>query len=255
MRNRLLCSLAVKVQGLAICLIATLVFASVVLAQTQITTGTIQGTVVDENKAAVPGASVEITNVETNLTRNLNTDEEGSFVALTLPPGRYRVTVTKQGFAKLVVPEANLTVGQALTLPLTMKVSGVEEVVTVTDTPTIDTVKTESSTTLDERAVGNTPILGRKFEDLLTLTPGVSITQGPDGDEINFVGQRGIKQERPDDWPIRGKRAIAADTHEATNLAVETLQPIHNLLNCNFLRFRFLTKHNHMTNHGCLLTP
>ncbi|HET6891630.1 MAG TPA: TonB-dependent receptor [Pyrinomonadaceae bacterium] len=192
MRNRLLCSLAVKVQGLAICLIVTLVFASGVLGQTQITSGTIQGTVVDENKAAVPGANVEITNVETNLTRNLNTDEEGSFVALTLPPGRYRVTVTKQGFAKLIVPEANLTVGQALTLPLTMKVSGVEEVVTVTETPTIDTVKTESSTTLDERAVGNTPILGRKFEDLLTLTPGVSITQGPDGDEINFVGQRGI---------------------------------------------------------------
>ena len=41
-------------------------------------------------------------------------------------------------------------------------------------------------------AIGRTPVLGRKFEDLLTLTPGVSITQGPDGDEINFNGQRGI---------------------------------------------------------------
>jgi len=37
-----------------------------------------------------------------------------------------------------------------------------------------------------------TPILGRKFEDLLTLTPGVSIVQGPDGDEITFSGQRGV---------------------------------------------------------------
>src|SRR5207342_2323329 len=36
------------------------------------------------------------------------------------------------------------------------------------------------------------PILGRKFEDLLTLTPGVSVVQGPDGDEITFAGQRGI---------------------------------------------------------------
>ncbi len=192
MRNRLLCSLAVKVQGLAICLIVTLVFASGVLAQTQITTGTIQGTVLDENKAAVPGASVEITNIETNFSRSLSTDDEGSFVALSLPPGRYKITVTKQGFATLLVPEANLTVGQALALPLTMKVSGVAETVTVTETPTIDTVKTESSTTLNETTVSNTPILGRKFEDLLTLTPGVSITQGPDGDEINFVGQRGI---------------------------------------------------------------
>src|SRR5262249_26387100 len=41
-------------------------------------------------------------------------------------------------------------------------------------------------------AVGATPVLGRKFEDLLTLTPGVSVVQGPDGDEISFAGQRGI---------------------------------------------------------------
>jgi len=72
-----------------------------------------------------------------------------------------------------------------------MKVSGVEERVTIT-APTVDTVKTESSTTLNETAVSNTPILGRKFEDLLTLTPGVSISQGTDGDEINFSGQRGV---------------------------------------------------------------
>src|SRR5262249_34046768 len=70
--------------------------------------------------------------------------------------------------------------------------SQVQERVTITATPTVDTVKTEASTTLNETAVGSTPILGRKFEDLLTLTPGVSVVQGPDGDEINFAGQRGI---------------------------------------------------------------
>src|SRR4029078_5399961 len=74
----------------------------------------------------------------------------------------------------------------------TLTVSGVSGEVTVTTTPTIDSVKTEASTTTNEKAISNTPILGRKFEDLLTLTPGVSITQGPDGDEINFAGQRGI---------------------------------------------------------------
>ncbi|PYX86295.1 MAG: TonB-dependent receptor, partial [Acidobacteria bacterium] len=56
----------------------------------------------------------------------------------------------------------------------------------------VEVSKTESSSTLDELAVAATPVLGRKFEDLLTLTPGVSITQGPDGDEININGQRGI---------------------------------------------------------------
>src|SRR5262249_27892344 len=43
-----------------------------------------------------------------------------------------------------------------------------------------------------EATIATTPVLGRKFEDLLTLTPGVSISQGPDGDEININGQRGI---------------------------------------------------------------
>src|SRR5437588_9941747 len=73
-----------------------------------------------------------------------------------------------------------------------MKVSQVQERVTITATPTVDTVKTEASTTINETAVNTTPILGRKFEDLLTLTPGVSIVQGPDGDEITFAGQRGV---------------------------------------------------------------
>src|SRR2546422_7632004 len=56
----------------------------------------------------------------------------------------------------------------------------------------VEVTKTESSSTLNELTVSSTPVLGRKFEDLLTLTPGVAITQGPDGDEINFNGQRGI---------------------------------------------------------------
>src|SRR2546429_9723058 len=73
-----------------------------------------------------------------------------------------------------------------------MKVSQVQERVTITATPTVDTVKTEASTTINDLSVNTTPILGRKFEDLLTLTPGVSISQGPDGDEINFAGQRGV---------------------------------------------------------------
>jgi len=57
---------------------------------------------------------------------------------------------------------------------------------------TVDTASAQTSTTIDERSVGNLPVLGRKFEDLLTLTPNVAITQGPDGDEINFAGQRGV---------------------------------------------------------------
>jgi len=58
----------------------------------------------------------------------------------------------------------------------------------VVSSPVVETTKTENSSTLDEAAVSQTPVLGRKFEDLLTLTPGVSISQGPDADEINING-------------------------------------------------------------------
>src|SRR5215471_11577858 len=170
--------------------IVTLAVALVTFSQTQITTGTIQGTVPDANGAIVAGANVEVKNLDTNLSRSQTTDDGGRFVFLTLPPGPYSVTVTKQGFATAVAERLDLTIGQALNLPVALKVSGVEERVTITATPVVDTVKTESSITLNETTVNQTPILGRKFEDLLTLTPGVSIVQGPDGDEINFAGQR-----------------------------------------------------------------
>jgi len=192
MRIPLFHALAVWARGLGLCLLAALAFAPTAAAQTQITTGVIQGTVVDESEAVVPGATVEVKNVETNIARTLSTDGEGRFVFLQLSPGDYTLTVGKSGFATLVQESFPLTVGQAISLNLRMKVSQVEERVTVTAVPTIDTIKTEASTTLNERAVGNLPVLGRKFEDLLSLTPNVSITQGPDGDEISFAGQRGI---------------------------------------------------------------
>jgi outer membrane receptor protein involved in Fe transport len=191
MRRALFCSLA-KGKGLFLIVLALAALTPAINAQTQITTGTIQGTVTDANGAAVPDASVEVKNLSTNATRTTATDEQGRFIVLTLQPGLYNVTVSKSGFATLVAEKAELTVGQALNLALSMKVSQVSETVTVIASPTIDTTKTESSSTLNELAVSTTPILGRKFEDLLTLTPGVSVVQGPDGDEITFAGQRGV---------------------------------------------------------------
>jgi carboxypeptidase family protein/TonB-dependent receptor-like protein len=177
---------------LALCSTLCLITGIIAKAQSQITTGVIQGTVKDEAGAIIPGAVVEVKNLDTNLTKNLNTDENGRFVFLQLQPGRYTLTITKQGYSVLVQENLSLTVGQAITLNTELKVSQVQERVTITSAPFIDITKTQSSTTLNETTIRNTPILGRKFEDLLTLTPGVSITQGPDGDEINFNGQRGI---------------------------------------------------------------
>ena len=159
----------------------------------QITTGVIQGSVADATGAALPGVTVEARNLDTNSGRTLVTESDGRFVFLQLAPGNYRVTCTLSGFATYVQENIVLTVGQAITLPIGMKVSGVAETVTVTTaTPVIETSRTSAATTLNQNTIETIPILGRKFEDLLTLTPGVAIVQGADGDEISFAGQRGI---------------------------------------------------------------
>src|SRR5262245_2414805 len=181
-----------QISLIALCSFITISMAIMANAQSQITTGVIQGVIEDDTGAVIPGANVEVKNFDTNFAKTLTTDSDGRFVFLQLQPGRYSLTVSKPGYATLVHESIILTVGQAVSLNPKLKVSQIQERITVTATPTIDSTKTESSTTLNETAVSTTPILGRKFEDLLTLTPGVSITQGPDGDEINFNGQRGI---------------------------------------------------------------
>jgi len=161
--------------------------------QAQITTGVIQGSVLDEKGLGVPDANVEAKNLDTNLSKTTTTGPEGQYQLLALQPGRYTMTISKSGFATVVQEGAVLTVGQTMTLPATLKVSASSEQIVVNAVPdVVDTVSTASSATLNEVAVSDTPILGRKFENLLTLTPGVSIVQGPDGDEININGQRGI---------------------------------------------------------------
>src|SRR5262249_44360847 len=154
-------------------------------AQSQITTGVVDGAVTDASGAVLPGVDVEVRNAETNLTRSFTTDREGHFTALQLPSGRYTVTLKLSGFATLVQQDVLVGVGEAVRLTPTMRVSTVAETVTVTAvSPVAETTRTAAATPLNETTVETTPILGRKFEDLLTLTPGVSVVQGPDGDEI-----------------------------------------------------------------------
>lgn len=181
-----------RLRCVVFCLLFAFTLTGLAVAQTQITTGVIQGTTLDQSGAIVVGADVTAKNLDTQTETAQKSDSDGRFVFLSLSPGKYTVTATKAGFTKLIQKDLDLTVGQAISLRLTLNVSAANEVVEVTGNPVVETTQTESSTTLNEISLENTPVLGRKFEDMLTLTPGVSIVQGPDGDEISFAGQRGI---------------------------------------------------------------
>src|SRR2546425_567742 len=182
--NKLLCACFVLALAMGL--------GSTAWGQSKITAGTVQGDVLDEKGGSVAGATVVAKNLDTNFTQTETTNTDGHFAFLSLAPGRYTLTISKQGFANLLQQNVNLTVGQTINIPVTMKVSSVVQEITVSDVPLLETTKTESASTINELTVSSTPVVGRKFEDLLTLTPGVSITQGPDGDEININGQRGI---------------------------------------------------------------
>jgi outer membrane receptor for ferrienterochelin and colicin len=161
-------------------------------AQVQAINGSIQGDVTDAHGALIPGADVEADAIDTATVHRAVTDGSGHFEFLSLQPGRYVVKISKTGFATTVQENLTLTVGRTISLKLTLQVAGASESIIVSSAPLVDIVTSASTSTLGEQTIATTPVLGRKFEDLLTLTPGVSISQGPDGDEINMNGQRGI---------------------------------------------------------------
>lgn len=177
-----------------LCLFAILNFgiSLAVCAQVQATNGRIQGDVSDVQGAVVAGASVEADQVDTDAVHQEVTDGSGHFEFPSLPPGSYIVKVSKPGFATTIQQNLSLTVGRSTSLKLTLQVAGTSESVIVTSAPLVDISNDSSTSTLSEQTIATTPVLGRKFEDLLTMTPGVTISQGPDGDEININGQRGI---------------------------------------------------------------
>src|SRR5215203_4092396 len=162
-------------------------------AQSQATTGVIEGTVVDETGAVLPGATVTLRNTATNYTQALVTGGDGRFRALLLPLGPYRITVGLQGFSTLVREGLDLAVGQTINLKLPLTISAVEDQITVTaEAPVVETTRAEGATRIDARSVESLPNNGRNFLDYTKLTPGVSIVQGPDGDELSINGQKGI---------------------------------------------------------------
>jgi outer membrane receptor protein involved in Fe transport len=156
----------------------------------QSVTGSIQGTVVDQSGAVLPGVTVTVTNTATHIARSTVTDDTGTFRAELLPVGAYDVGAELQGFLAPKNVSVDLTVGATLTLRLEMRVAGVSENVTVSAAaPVIETTRSQVSTTVGEVAIQNLPVNGRNFIDFALLTPGV--TRDVRTGDISFAGQRG----------------------------------------------------------------
>ncbi|MCG8470117.1 MAG: TonB-dependent receptor, partial [Gemmatimonadetes bacterium] len=163
-------------------------------AQAQATTGVIRGVVRDPTGAGVPGAAVLMEHRETGLRVTVETTSSGTFVRTLLPLGIYDVTARALGqFGDERIEGLVLRVGETLDLVLEFKPVALSEItISGERAPLVDTEDVSSSQRLSEDVVDNLPNNGRNFLDYTLLTPGVSVSQGPDGDVLNIAGQRGI---------------------------------------------------------------
>src|SRR5689334_803798 len=93
--------------------------------------GTIRGTITDESGAAVPGAAVAVSNVDTGLTQNLTSGAEGRYEALYLPVGPYTVVASKPGFRRTEATSIHVDVNAVATVDLKLMVGAVDQSVEV----------------------------------------------------------------------------------------------------------------------------
>lgn len=150
--------------------IFALFFAANIFAQSN--TGTITGQVLDVNGAIVPNATVVVTNVGTNESRTVQTNEDGFYEVPSLSTGVYKITANAAGFQETTVTEARLSVGDRLRVNVSMGVAGVNAVVEVTNQTPTDTETSTIGDTIDTSRVVDNPVNGRDFTQLLSTIPG-----------------------------------------------------------------------------------
>jgi len=161
-RNRL------RAHQIALLVVVSLFLVASVVAQSP--NGTINGLVLDPSGRAIVGAEITIVNDATRVQYSGKTNSEGIYVVTNLPPGPYRLQVSKVGFKTLVKPDIVLNVQDALAINFTLPIGAASETVTVTGgVPLLNTESGAVSTVVDRQFVENIPLNGRSNSTRLCL--------------------------------------------------------------------------------------
>ena len=156
-------------------------------------TGTISGIVTDPTGSSVAEAEILIANDATRVQFSGRSSEEGIYVIPNLPPGSYRIQVSKPGFKTIIKPDVTLNVQDALAINFAMALGSVSEIVTIEGgSPLVNVESGSVSTVIDHDLVEKLPLNGRSFNTLLQLTPGVVIAPASASNQGQFsmAGQR-----------------------------------------------------------------
>ena len=172
----------------------------------QSTNGTINGRVLDPSNKVIGGADILVINDATGVQYSGKTNEDGIYMVPNLPPGAYRLQVSKRGFKTLIKADIVLNIQDALSINFTLPIGAAFEIVTVEGGASmINTTDASVSTVVDQTFVKNMPLNGRSFQTLINLTPGVvAIPSNPDnGGQFSINGQRGSSNY----WMVDGVSA------------------------------------------------
>ena len=150
----------------------------------------LSGQVTDPSGAAIAGATVVATNIDTNVKLTTNSGADGRYVLAQVPPGAYTITCDAVGFKKFSRAGLNLQVGDRTNINIPMTVGAQTESVTVTaDVTAIDTDRSVMNQLMDNKGVSELPLNGRQVFMLTQLSAGVIFTQQQFG-ASGFSGTR-----------------------------------------------------------------
>ncbi len=158
-------------------------------------TGALRGVVLDAQGAVITNADIVAIRVETGIRYHAATDSAGRFALDLLPPGQYSARAEAEGMSPQISPLLRVEVGADTQLTFKLKVGGPMETITVSAAPRMEADPSSVSALLEERAIQDLPLNGRRFTDLLLLAPGVTqdprgLTSGSNGD-LSYGGIRG----------------------------------------------------------------
>jgi len=162
------------------------------------TTGTILGVVEDESQAVLPGVTVTATNIETNQSRTVISDDEGRYRLPQLPLGPYEVQAELTGFSTEVRRPITLTIASEAVVDFSLSIGQITERVVVTgEASLVETTSAVTSGLVDDKKIRDLPLNGRDFAQLALLQEGVvNIPSGiSGGGRINRTqaGNEGVK--------------------------------------------------------------
>ena len=159
------------------------------LAQAQVSSGDIKGTVVDALSGVLGGVKVTVSDPDRGISRTAYTDAEGAYHLPLLPPGVYRLRFEISGFAIKTLEGVEVRVGDSLDFRTEMSVSGVAtEVDVVATPPVVEPERTQQANTIESVRIHNLPINRRNYLDFALLAPGVVETNDlVDGTDYRVV--------------------------------------------------------------------